>query len=44
VDKGVDFSDCSPDAQAAERACSLQISFLHNEPDLKRDVLAVPGY
>ena len=27
-----------------ERNGSLQITFVHNEPDLKRDVLAVPGY
>ncbi len=27
-----------------ERGCSLQISFIHNEPDLKREVPAVPGY
>lgn len=27
-----------------ERSGSLQITFVHNEPDLKRDVIAVPGY
>jgi hypothetical protein len=27
-----------------ERSCSLQISFIHNEPDLTREVPAIPGY
>lgn len=30
--------------RSVERSCSLQISFIHNEPDLKREVPAVPGY
>ena len=27
-----------------ERSGSLQITFVHNDPDLRRDVPAVPGY
>jgi hypothetical protein len=27
-----------------ERLGSLQITFVHNEPDLKSNVLAIPGY
>jgi len=28
---------------AAERMATLQLSFIHDEPDLRRDVPAVPG-
>jgi hypothetical protein len=28
---------------AAERMATLQLTFIHDEPDLKRDVPAVPG-
>ncbi|MBV2186140.1 MAG: hypothetical protein KUL88_16575 [Rhizobium sp.] len=29
---------------AAERMATLQITFIHNEPDMRREVPAVPGY
>ncbi len=29
---------------AVERMATLQITFIHDEPDMKRDVPAVPGY
>ncbi|MHA7970116.1 hypothetical protein [Rhizobium sp. CAU 1783] len=29
---------------AAEQMATLQITFIHDEPDLKREVPAVPGY
>lgn len=31
-------------ANSSERSGSIQITFVHNDPDLKRDVPAVPGY
>ncbi len=44
VDPGPISSEISKALEDTERACSLQISFLHDEPDLRRDVPAVPGY
>ncbi|HCL64444.1 MAG TPA: hypothetical protein DIC56_06260 [Rhizobium sp.] len=29
---------------SAERMATLQITFIHDEPDLKREIPAVPGY
>jgi hypothetical protein len=42
----VDRADESPGSKetgVAERRASLQITFVHNDLDLKRDVPAVPG-
>lgn len=44
VDPGSISAEVSMALQDTERACSLQISFLHKEPDLKREVPAIPGY
>ncbi|SSC68410.1 unnamed protein product [Ciceribacter selenitireducens ATCC BAA-1503] len=33
----------APANPAAERMATLQITFMHDEPDMKRDVPAVPG-
>ncbi|GEO84210.1 hypothetical protein GCM10007920_45400 [Ciceribacter naphthalenivorans] len=33
----------APSDPAAERMATLQITFIHDEPDLRREVPAVPG-
>ena len=44
VDPSANSTETPKEARDKERAFSLQISFLRNEPDLRRDVPAVPGY
>ena len=44
VDPSAKSTETLKEAQDKERVFSLQISFLHDEPDLRRDVPAVPGY
>jgi hypothetical protein len=39
-----DDKNISSSPRAIERNGSIQITFVHNEPDLKRHVPAVPGY
>jgi len=41
---GADLSDSlSTDEEAGEVAVTLQITFLHDEPDLRRESPAIPG-
>lgn len=36
--------DPAADDPAAEHMATLQITFIHDEPDMRREVPAVPGY
>ncbi len=44
VDPGKEDAAILAAVRDIERSCSLQISFIHNEPDLKREIPAIPGY